>query len=157
MNDREDVVGDERIMLRVFTEQAGRSVRQLAKAAGMSEARWRQILKGEMSVSGQTVEVVAPADTLARMGYVLQTPPNAFRRAGREDAAKALERIVAAAERGSSAVPLPVTGATGDQADEIDMIYASTTMSAKEKLLRIRQVLQLRAQAEADEAPESSA
>lgn len=42
----------------------------------------------------------------------------------------------------------PSSGAS--QLDEIDLIYASN-MSAREKLLRIRQVLELRAQAEAEE------
>lgn len=44
------------------------------------------------------------------------------------------------------------TGFVTQGPDEIDLIYASTRMSAREKLLRIRQVLELRALAEADEA-----
>lgn len=46
--------------------------------------------------------------------------------------------------------PIPSTGSE-IPGDEIDLIYASATMTAEEKLLRIRQVLQLRAQAEAHE------
>jgi hypothetical protein len=128
----------------------GRSPRAVAPQAGISDGRWRQIVKGWMHVGGVVQEVVAPPATLARMAYSVDVTPDALRAAGRDDAAEILDKMVRDAAQGTSVVPLPATGATGDQADEIDMIYASQTMSAEQKLRAIRQVLQLRAEVERD-------
>lgn len=132
----------------------GRSIRQVAPLAGMSDARWRQIVKGHMTTAGHTSAVIAPAATLARMAHVVGVSPDALTEAGRADAAGLLKRMGDDAQSGTSAVPLPVTGATGRVPDEIDMIYASKTMTAQEKLDAIRKVLHLRAEIEA-QTPQS--
>jgi len=134
----------------------GRSVRKVAALAGMSDARWRQIVKGSMQiVQGVFNEVIAPPATLARMAFAVGVRPEQLAQAGRTDAADLLSRME---EDGISLIASrSLTMAAGGSArssdpDEIDMIYASTTMSARQKLERIRMVLALRAQAEAEEA-----
>lgn len=141
---------EEAMLLEAFTEQDSRSIRQLAAEAGISDGRWRQVLKGSMTSGGHTLPVVAPAATLARMAYVLGVPSAGLDRAGRADAAQALEKL-----RSQPHKPAPIESLATQSGgpDEIDLIYASTTMTAREKLQRIRMVLQLRAQAEQEEAP----
>lgn len=65
--------------------------RQAARMAGISDARWRQIVNGYVSVgAGQAVAVVGPAETLARMARVVGVTPDQLRKAGRSDAADLL-------------------------------------------------------------------
>jgi hypothetical protein len=128
---------------------SGRSIRALAANAGMSDTRWRQVVRGyQQNSSGITIEARATPQTLARMAISAGVTPGELEEAGREDAAEQQRRILNQMATDSVA-PLPV-GAPGQQSDEIDMIVASN-MTAREKLLRIRQVLELRAQADADE------
>lgn len=150
MSDHQPMQQQEGAVLQAALKADGRSVRQVAPLAGMSEARWRQIVKGSMTANGQTVEVIAPPHTLARMAYALNLAPEQLAQAGRQDAADMLENLQNDAQRGTSVVPLPVTGAAGPDADEIELIVASN-MSARQKLELIRQVLLLRAEAEQDE------
>lgn len=142
---------EESFLLRAVQEHDGRSIRQLAPLAGITEARWRQILKGRMTTAGHEVPVVAPAATLARMALVLGVPVGGLRRAGRGDAADLLERMEKEAKAGTSNVPLPASRGRASVSDEIDLIYASKTMTARQKLQRIRMVLELQAQAEREE------
>jgi hypothetical protein len=120
-------------------------VRQVAPLAGLSEARWRQIIKGTMVVGGHPVDVIAPPATLARMAYILGVTPKTLTGVGRADAAEVLQHMQAD-ERRSPPKGRATVG------DEIDLIYASKTMDARQKLERIRMVLELRAQAEREEA-----
>jgi hypothetical protein len=145
-------IPEESFLLRAMQEHDGRSIRQLAPLAGITEARWRQILKGRMTVAGHEVTVVAPPATLARMAMVLGVPVTALRRAGRNDAADLLERMEKEAKAGTSNVPLPASRGRASVSDEIDLIYASKTMTARQKLQRIRMVLELQVQAEREEA-----
>lgn len=68
----------------------GLSARQAATDAGMSDARWRQIVSGYQSISGQLVPVVGPDETIARMARVVDVTPDQLREAGRPDAADLL-------------------------------------------------------------------
>lgn len=69
------------------------SARKAAEGAGMSEARWRQIVKGYQPVAkGIKVPVVAPAETLARMAMALGIEGDDLARAGRKDAAEIVRR-----------------------------------------------------------------
>lgn len=69
----------------------GVSGRHAASEAGISDARWRQIVNGYMSAGGgQAVAVVGPADTLARMARVAGVSADQLRDAGRADAADLL-------------------------------------------------------------------
>lgn len=182
-------------MIEEAARATGRSIRSLAANAGLSDTRWRQIVKGwQPGPDGTKLEVHAPAMTLAKMAIVVGLEPEQLAQTGRTDAAdlvgrfgdlaktdsitsdvsttEAFREAVAnyRAARGATwqrlaelaqgsyphgTVVRPVTDVDlvplSDNPDEIDLIYASR-MSAREKLLRIRQVLELRALAEAEEA-----
>lgn len=130
----------------------GRSVRQLAPLAGISDARWRHIVKGyQPTGGGRWNEAKAPAQTLARMAYLLGIDPDELDAAGRPDAAQALAGVQAARERHPQPpTPATISPAAGPASgDEIDMVYRSQSMTAEEKLEAIRKVLHLRAQADA--------
>lgn len=131
----------------------GRSIRQVAPLAGISDARWRQLVKGSMQVSpGVHRPEIAPALTLARMADVVGVSADQLREAGRDDAAQALEKLREPAE------VAPTPAASSDRpVDEIDLIYASTTMTAAEKLHAIRMVLELREQAARESAARKEA
>lgn len=133
---------------------SGRSVRQLAANAGISDARWRQIVRGSQPAgSGHHIPVRARSETLARMAQVVNVQPAELAAAGRPDAAELLTRMLAAGDQ-RPAVP----GDADDRVqDEIDMIYASQSMTAQEKLEAIRKVLHLRAQAEREAPPAGGA
>lgn len=88
------------------------SQRRAAEMAGMSEARWRQIVSGNMSAGGGNyVPVVAPADTLANMADVVGVTPEQLMDAGRGDAAQELHNL-----RRNRTVAFPV-GSAGDPVD----------------------------------------
>ncbi|MFI6979350.1 hypothetical protein ACIBSV_12290 [Embleya sp. NPDC050154] len=72
-----------------------RSVRKAAELAGMSEARWRQIVKGYSSPkTGMHIPVRAPAETLARMAHAAEVTADQLRKVDREDAAVEMERLL---------------------------------------------------------------
>jgi hypothetical protein len=148
---------------------SGRSTRFLAANAHMSDTRWRQIIRGwQPSPEGERA-VHAPPLTLARMAWAVGLDSDALEKVGRADAAGILVDLQRRFPHNWQRLPLPETtvddnaGLTDTVSaqliptvrpggpDEIDLIYASQQMSAREKLLRIRQVLELRAQAEAEE------
>jgi hypothetical protein len=115
-------------LLQALLKRDGRSVRQVAPLAGLSEARWRQIVKGSMVVNGHPVEVIAPPATLARMAYILGVTPKTLTGVGRADARQKLERIGmvlelrAQAEREEAALPqttAPVEPAGADNNNNV--------------------------------------
>jgi hypothetical protein len=137
-------------MIDEATKASGRSVRALAANAGMSDTRWRQVVKGvQPGPGGKLVEARASATSLARMAIAVGLSPEQLEQAGRDDAAEAQRRF-AREMQDNSVVPLPV-GSTVSGMDEIEMIYASRSLSARDKLVRIRMVLDLRRQAEEDQ------
>ncbi|OMC00349.1 hypothetical protein A5733_04355 [Mycobacterium sp. NS-7484] len=72
------------------------SARAAARAAGISEGRWRQIVKGyNKATSDVRVPVIAPAETLARMAKAVGAGPEQLSEVGREDAADELLLIYA--------------------------------------------------------------
>jgi hypothetical protein len=73
---------------------SGRSVRQLAAKAGLSDTRWRQIMRGHQpGHEGKLIPVRAPTATLARMAYVLGITPGALIDVGREDVAVLMKNV----------------------------------------------------------------
>lgn len=138
-----------------------RKTSQLAAQAGISDQRWRHIVKGYQSIgSGRFNAVRAPAATLARMAAAVGLRAEDLLSVGRADAAAILPDVVVAKVR-AQAESATATGTASDAtvvtrdgrpADEIDMIYRSRTMSPEEKLAAIRMVLHLRAQADAEQA-----
>lgn len=80
------------------------SRRAVADAVGLSEARVRQIINGYASAGrGQSVEVIAPASTLARIALEVGLSPDDLTGAGRPDAADQM-RDLAAASHGRGVV-----------------------------------------------------
>lgn len=70
------------------------SIRAAADAAGISDARWRQIAKGYNQASKDVrVPARAPADTLARMAKAVGATPDQLREVGRADAAEELQAL----------------------------------------------------------------
>lgn len=63
------------------------SGRKLAERVGLSEGRIRQILNGYRIEGGQVIQIIGPADTVARMAEAAGVPAAEMRAAGREDAA----------------------------------------------------------------------
>lgn len=73
------------------------SVRKAAELAGLSEGRWRQLVKGYNQATKDTaVPTNAPAETLARMARVVGATPDQLREVGREDAAHELANLATA-------------------------------------------------------------
>lgn len=132
------------------TKASGRSIRGLAANAGMSDTRWRQIMKGSQpGPGGEHIQVVAPAMTLAKMAVVLGLAPEQVAKTGRTDAADLMPRLSQRDEGETTFVQMK--GHPGSsQRDEIDLINESS-MSARQKLEMIRMVLELRAQVELEE------
>lgn len=62
------------------------SVRKAAEKAGISEGRWRQIVKGYQATSGGRIPVIGPAETVARMAVVVGVTAEELSAAGRPDA-----------------------------------------------------------------------
>lgn len=76
------------------------SVRKAASAAGISEGRWRSIVKGTHQVTkGTAIPTRAPAATLARMAKVVGATPEQLVAMGRQDAADELVRQMTVRER----------------------------------------------------------
>ncbi|MGY5033248.1 hypothetical protein ACWC9U_20615 [Streptomyces sp. 900116325] len=106
------------------------SARKAAGLAGLSDARWRQIVSGYQSVSGSYVAVRAPADTLARMAQVVGVTPEELRNAGREDAAAELDEL------GAPPTPRPSAGTYAPPIDAVTAIMAALTPEEQEEVIR---------------------
>lgn len=109
------------------------SIREAARRAGMSDARWRQITSGYQSVSGEPIPVTAPAETLARMAQVVGVTGEELQRAGREDAATALEEITPIHH---AAAPAGAPGSYSPPVDAVYAILASLPPEAQEEVVR---------------------
>jgi hypothetical protein len=72
----------------------GMSTRSAAPLAGISEARWRQIVSGYQSAGrGVSVPVIATPRTLAKMARAVGVTEEQLITAGREDAAEVLRDL----------------------------------------------------------------
>lgn len=75
------------------------SMRKAAEMAGISEGRWRQIVKGYQGTGTGRLPVVAPDETVARMALVVGVTADQLEDAGRPDAATVLRHLLADSER----------------------------------------------------------
>ena len=119
----------EAALIEAARKRARLSVREAARQAGLSDARWRQITSGYQSVSGSHIAVKAPADTLARMAQVLHITGEELVEVGREDAAKALRDIT----------PIPEVTPAGGYSPPIDAVYeilAALPPEAQDEVIR---------------------
>lgn len=118
----------------------GLSATKAAERAGMSEARWRQIVKGYISHgSGQYAEVVAPAARLARMASVVGVTPEQLENADRPDAADALRNL--------RPVALPANLPPGDLPAQIRWVRQQPWPPSEQQLV-INDLIQLAAEVE---------
>ncbi|MEW2631581.1 hypothetical protein AB0903_07970 [Streptomyces sp. NPDC048389] len=105
------------------------SARKAASQAGLSDARWRQIVSGYQSVSGAFVPVRAPAETLARMAQVVGVSAEELTEAGREDAAQELAKMRKPSAATSSYASDPTI-------DAIATLLATLPPEAQDEVLR---------------------
>lgn len=84
----------EGVLIQRVMQQRGLSASRVARLAGISPERWRQITNGyEAAGRGQRVEVIAPAGTLAKMAHAIGISPEQLEEAGRTDAAQVLRDL----------------------------------------------------------------
>jgi hypothetical protein len=135
----------------------GRSIRALAANAGMSDTRWRQVIRGhQQGPGGRTIEARASATALARMAIAVKVDPEQLEEVGRGDAADEQRRILEVMQRDSIA-PLNAGVSHSPVSSAIEMIYASPSMTNRQKLQAIAKVLRLESELAAEEATQRDA
>jgi len=83
-------------VMQLIEQRRGRlSIRKAATAAGISEARWRQLESGARSTQLGYAPASAPPGTLARMAHAAGVTPDELRDAGGAEAAAILEEYAA--------------------------------------------------------------
>lgn len=75
------------------------SIRKAAERAGISEGRWRQIVKGYQGTGTGRLPVVAPDETIARMALAVGVTDSQLDEAGRPEAAEVLRQLLATSEQ----------------------------------------------------------
>lgn len=81
-------------LIKAAAKRARLSMRKLASAVGISDTRIRHIVNGYQPVGhGQVIEIVAPADTLARIAEAAGVTQDEMREAGRPDAADEMAQL----------------------------------------------------------------
>ena len=75
------------------------SIRKAAERAGISEGRWRQIVKGYQGTGTGRLPVVAPDETIARMALAVGVTDSQLDETGRPEAAQVLRQLLAASEQ----------------------------------------------------------
>lgn len=94
MNQRPEPTPEGELIAR-YQKRSGLSIREAARRAGISEGWWRQITKGYQSLSGGGYgPVKGPAETVARMAFVVSVPHHRLVEVGRDDAAAELSRMI---------------------------------------------------------------
>lgn len=107
-------------LLKTALARAGMSARQAAKKAGITEARWRQIVNGyQTPARGLHVPVRGPASTVAAMARAVGLTPQQLRDAGRDDAAEALDELLL----GAPTTPEDPTPWHGDLNGPTDLLH----------------------------------
>lgn len=116
----------EAALIRAAAKRNRISGRKAASLAGISDARWRQIVTGYQSVGGTFVPVKAPADTLARMAQAVGVSAEELAAADREDAADELRELSTA----------PPAGQSSAQVEAITALLATLPPEAQQEVLR---------------------
>lgn len=92
-------------VMQLIEQRRGRlSIRKAAAAAGISEARWRQLEGGFRNTTIGYAPEDAPDGTLARMALAVGVIPGELRAAGRPEAAALLEKYAADAAAEAEAI-----------------------------------------------------
>lgn len=121
----------EAALLQAALKRSRMSARSAASKAGISDARWRQIVSGYQSVSGSYIPVRAPAETLARMAQVVGVTAEELATAGRHDAAEALNDLEVLSPPQASAVY-----ASDPHIEAIAALLATLPPEAQDEVLR---------------------
>lgn len=108
------------------------SGREAARRAGISDARWRQIVNGYQVVSGHQVPVRAPDETLARMAHAAGVAADDLRAAGRPEAAD----LLAALEGPPSPQSAPGAHPSDPHLEAIAALLATLSPEAQDEVLR---------------------
>jgi transcriptional regulator with XRE-family HTH domain len=75
-------------------KRKGMSARKAAELAGISDTRWRNIVNGYQAIGqGQSIPIIAPAETLARMARVVGVTGDQLAAAGRADVKAVLTEL----------------------------------------------------------------
>src|SRR6185437_8448534 len=82
-------------VMQLIQKRRKQSIRQAALAAGISEARWRQLESGARSTRLGYAPEPAPPGTLARMAHAVGVTAAELRDNGEEEAAAILEELAA--------------------------------------------------------------
>lgn len=120
MTDTDEYLRPEGRLFQDELKRQGKSMRELADAIEMSEARVRNIINGYQAVGQkQRIKVIGPEDTLAKMAAALDITPEQLEEADRHDAAHALKRRLPGG-------PMPewAEGVENDDAETWRMIVA---------------------------------
>lgn len=121
----------EAALIQTALKSARLSARSAAKRAGISDARWRQIVSGYQSVSGSYIAVRAPAETLARMAHTVGLAADQLAEAGREDAAQELQELI------DTQPASPAADYTSDpHIEAVAQLLATLPPEAQEEVLR---------------------
>lgn len=90
------------------------SMREAARLAGFSAATWTQIEQGYRKVTPMlTIPITGTADKVARMALVVGAKPDELREAGRDDAARTLQKLIDAGPRQNGQLAEAVRHADG--------------------------------------------
>ncbi|WP_233646741.1 helix-turn-helix domain-containing protein [Streptomyces sp. BSE6.1] len=123
----------EAVLIKEALRRARLSGRTAARRAGISDARWRQIINGYQSIGGQRIAVKrAPDETIARMAHAAGVTPDELRQTGRTEAADLLAELAGP----------PTPASTADQyaadphIDAIAALLATLPPEAQDEVLR---------------------
>jgi hypothetical protein len=118
------------------------SGREAARLAGMSEGRWRQIVRGVQAKAGMNIPVTAPARTVVAMAMAVEVDPaEALRAAGIEVPEDEIQAMANMRRRPKLVRGAPPQG--GNLADEIDRIRHLRGVSPKDKIRMVNALIEL--------------
>jgi hypothetical protein len=121
----------------------GISGREAARRAGISEGRWRHIVRGSQARSSGDIPVTAPARTIVAMAMAVEVDPTeALKTAGMDIPAEEVSAMIELRRRPKlvqSAEPATNRG----PADEIDRIRNLRGISPKDKIRMVQAILDL--------------
>jgi len=112
------------------------TLREAARRAEISEARWRQIAQGYVMINGQPSPMAGPAETIARMAHAVGVESFQLREAGRADAADALQDITNELENGSK-TPEELSGELHTFAEELRGLLEKRGLDPKSRQMDV--------------------
>jgi transcriptional regulator with XRE-family HTH domain len=125
------------------TQSLGISAREAARRAGISSARWRQVVTGFQPKAGGTVPVNPTARTVIAMALAVDVDPTAaLEAAGQEINPRAVESLVADVRRRMVA-SLDDTGPADGLVDEVERIRGLRSIPPGDRIRMVRALVAL--------------